>query len=150
MRRPRWRPVAGALAVAVALLASACGPADDGAADDVLAPLERGDASLEWRGMQPCADCDGIDTRLLLARDGARRGFVLVERYLAQPPVRFVSRGGWDRRGDLLRLEPEEGGSLAYAVLDDGRLQPRDSRGRRLPGSDGDGVLAPVGGGGVR
>ena len=129
--------------LALALCAAGCGR-DQGPAPPVLAQLERGDGRVAWAGMQPCADCEAIDTRLVLARDGGRRRFVLTETYLAEPPVRFVSNGGWERDGGLLRLEAENGARLRYALLDDGRLQPRDLRGRRLPGNDGDGMLVPV------
>lgn len=109
----------------------------------VLAPLEQGGGRVEWAGVQPCADCDGIQTQLSLAQDGARRSFVLTETYLASQPVRFVTKGRWSRQQDLLQLHPDAGGTLGYAVLGDGKLQPRDARGRRLPGLDGDGLLAP-------
>ena len=129
--------------LALALCAAGCGR-DAGPAPPVLAPLERGDGRVAWGGMQPCADCEAIDTRLVLARDAGERRFVLTEVYLAEPPMRFVSSGRWQRDGDLLQLEAEDGARLRYALLDDGRLQPRDLRGRRLPGGDGDGVLLPV------
>lgn len=110
----------------------------------VLAPLEGGNGRLDWSGMQPCADCDGIETHLALVNDDGRRSFVLTETYLAQRPVRFVETGQWQREDGLLLLTGKDGVRLSYAVLDDGRLQPRDARGRRLPGRDGDGLLAPV------
>lgn len=108
-----------------------------------LAPLER-DGRMEWAGMQPCADCDGIQTRLVLARDGGDRGFVLTETFLAAQPVRFVARGSWERDGALLRLHAQDGARYGYVVLADGGLQPRDMRGHRLATSDGDGLLLPL------
>lgn len=142
--RPRamvgcWRAASAALLL---LGLAACDRAGE-QAPAILAPVEQGDGRLEWSGMQPCADCDGIATHLALLRQGGRRSFVLTETYLAERPVRFVASGRWQREADLLRLQAEDGARLTYVLLGDGSLQPRDGRGRRLPGSDGDGVLMP-------
>jgi hypothetical protein len=110
----------------------------------VLAPVEQDRGRVQFEGMQPCADCEGIRTALVLSREAGERGFVLRETYLAPQPVEFVSRGQWRRQGTLLHLEGEDGARLVYAVLDGGRLQPRDGQGRRLASSDGDGLLMPV------
>lgn len=128
--------------LAAALLA---GCRNEGAAPpQVLAPIEAGNGRLDWAGMQPCADCEGIETHLSLVNEGGRRSFVLTETYLAERPVRFVENGKWQREGDLLLLTGKDEARLGYVVLEDGRLQPRDVRGRRLPGSDGDGLLLPI------
>ena len=133
--------IAGAWLLLAAL--AAC-DGQRGAAPAVVAPIEQGEGRVEWNGMQPCADCEGIETRLVLTRDGARRNFVLSETYLAERPVRFVASGQWRRERDLLQLRAEDGSRLSYALLADGRLQPRDARGRRLATSDGDGLLMPA------
>ncbi len=143
MNRAPQRAVAAWLTIALALCAAGCERAA-GPAPPVLAPLEQGDGRVEWSGVQPCADCEGIDTRLVLAREDGRRRFVLTETFLAQPPMRFVASGRWQHSDGALQLEADDGARLRYALLDDGRLQPRDLRGRRLPGSDGDGMLMPV------
>ena len=136
-----WR----ALALLLAASAMLAGCRNEGAAPPpVLAPLEGGDGRLDWAGMQPCADCEGIETHLALIHEGGRRSFMLTETYLADRPVRFSESGQWQRTGDLLLLTGKNGARLGYAVLEDGRLQPRDVRGHRLAGSDGDGLLAPV------
>lgn len=137
------RKAIAALALALAGMLVACrGP--DTAAPAAVAPIENANGRLDWAGMQPCADCDGIETQLSLVNEGGRRSFVLTETYLAAPPVRFVESGQWRREGALLLLTARNDARLAYAVLEDGSLQPRDPRGRRLPGNDGDGLLAPV------
>lgn len=132
-----------ALAAIVLLCLAACDRAGE-RAPTILAPVEQGDGRLEWTGMQPCADCEGIDTRLVLVREGGRRSFVLTETYLAARPVRFVASGRWQRDTDLLQLQADDGARLTYVLLGDGSLQPRDGRGRRLPGSDADGLLMPA------
>jgi len=135
--------IRGGVLLAVTLVVAACGR-DTGDAPAVLAPVEQGDGRLEWTGMQPCADCEGIDTRLALVREAGQRSFVLTETYLAERPVRFVSSGRWEREDDLLELQADDGARLNYALLGDGSLQPRDGRGRRLAGNDADGLLVPV------
>ena len=133
------------LRLALLLLASlaACDAQRD-AAPPVLAPVEQGDGRIEWSGMQPCADCEGIDTTLVLVRNGGAQNFTFSETYLAERAARFVASGRWEREGELLRLQADDGARLSYAVLADGRLQPRDARGRRLSTNDGDGLLMPV------
>lgn len=107
----------------------------------VLAPVEQADGRVEFEGMQSCADCEGIRTQLVLAREAGERQYVLTETYLAPQPVPFVSRGQWRREGELVLLQADDGARLGYAVLGNGDLQPRDARGRRLDTHDGDGVL---------
>jgi copper homeostasis protein (lipoprotein) len=137
------RFLAASLAGLVLALGAGCERQRD-AAPPVLAPIEQGDGRIEWSGMQPCADCEGIETTLVLARADGAQTFVLSEVYLADPPARFVAGGRWKRDGGLLRLDADDGARFGYAVLADGSLQPRDLRGRRLSTRDGDGVLAPV------
>ena len=134
-------PIRGAM-LAFVLVLAACGR--DAEAPAILAPVEQGDGRLEWTGMQPCADCEGIETQLALAREGRTRTFVLTETFLAERAVRFVSSGSWERRDDLLELQADDGARLNYALLGDGSLQPRDARGRRLAGNDADGLLVPA------
>jgi hypothetical protein len=135
--------IRGWVVLALMLVLVACGR-DAGDAPAILAPVEQGDGRLEWAGMQPCADCEGIETRLALVREAGKRSFVLTETYLAERPVRFVSSGRWERQADLLELQADDGALLNYALLGDGSLQPRDGRGRRLAGNDADGLLLPV------
>jgi copper homeostasis protein (lipoprotein) len=102
------------------------------------------DGRIEWQGVLPCADCDGIQTQLSLLRHGDSRSYVLTETYLAEDgDTRFVDGGQWQRDGDLLRLRGDAGGIHVYALLADGRLQPRDAQGRAFNTRDGD-FLEPV------
>lgn len=133
-----------AVAAAACLLALSACDAQRTPPPQVLAPVEDADGRIEWRGMQPCADCDGIDTTLVLSREGGRQRFVFSETYLARQPARFVTSGTWRRDGALLRLDADDDVRLGYAVLEDGRLQPRGLRGQRLSTADGDGLLQPT------
>lgn len=109
-----------------------------------LPGIAGGDGRVEWHGIAPCADCDGIDTRLLLERDGDDRRYLLVETYLADGGgMRFLDRGQWQQSAALLRLEGNSGSLRTYTVLDDGRLRASDWHGDALPGHD-DALLTPV------
>jgi hypothetical protein len=69
---------------------------------------------------------------------------VLTETYLAEDgDTRFVDGGQWQRDGDLLRLRGDAGDVHVYALMADGRLQPRDVQGRAFTPRDGD-FLEPV------
>lgn len=98
-------------------------------------PPFAGDArQLAWQGLLACADCDGIDTRLLLLREGEPR-YELVETYLAEDGgARFVERGRWVREGRLLRLQAEGAGERVFAIEGDGQLSLRDADGNASPG----------------
>ncbi len=90
--------------------------------------------------MLGCADCDGIQTQLLL-QNGVATGseFHLTEIYLAHgQDARFDDHGHWRRQADLLQLQGDSGSLRVYAVLPDGRLQPRDGHGMALSPETGD------------
>lgn len=109
-----------------------------------LPGIAQGDGRVEWHGMAPCADCAGIDTRLVLERKGRERDYMLVETYVADTgTLRFVDRGQWRQEAALLQLQGSAGSRRTYEVRADGRLQSRDSHGRPLPLQDG-ALLSPV------
>jgi hypothetical protein len=109
-----------------------------------LPVIAQGDGRVEWHGITSCADCTRIDIRLVLEREGDVRRYVLVETYVADDTgARFVDSGRWRQDAALLHLRGGSGSQRTYAVLDDGRLQSRDSHGRRLPLRE-DAVLSPV------
>lgn len=132
-----------ALILATALMLGGCAQAPAPDASAAADALDR-DGQAQWRGMLACADCDGIDTLLVLERAGARRRYTLVEAYLAPDGARFVEAGQWQREDGLLRLRSDDGGQRVYAPTADGGLQHRDARGRRLAGDAADDALMPV------
>ncbi|NLA68460.1 MAG: copper resistance protein NlpE [Gammaproteobacteria bacterium] len=126
--------------LAAALVACTAGDGAPGAARD---PGAGGDA-LEWQGRMPCADCEAIDTRLVLEQRGSERLYELVEVYLSvDGDVSFEESGEWRLDHAMLSLEPEGGGIRRYALVHGGALQARDLRGRTLPGRER-GLLQPV------
>lgn len=99
---------------------------------------------MAWQGELPCADCDGIQTRLQLQRNGERRGFQLVEVFvLGDRGARFVANGSWSREGDLIRTLGNDGSPRVYGLLAEGGLQPRDASGKVFA-RHADAVLMPT------
>ena len=130
------------------LLAAIVALAGCGRAPAPSAALPAGGGAIEWQGERACVDCDGIATRLVL-REGARgRDYELTETYSADgADARFDEHGRWRREDVLLRLQGDHGSLRWYALLPDGRLQPRGVHGDALPGDDGgDALLVPVAG----
>lgn len=106
--------------------------------------LDAGDR-IAWQAELACADCDAIETRLQLRRDGDARNYVLTEVYLAADgDARFAEHGQWQQRDALLHLQGDQGTQRAYGLLPDGRLQPLDRHGRALS-RDGSDLLLPAG-----
>ena len=94
------------------------------------------DFDRTWLGVLPCADCDGIQTRLQLRRAGGRQTYALEETYLgADGEAVFTQAGQWVRDdGDegVFRLDPESPASRRYALRPDGSLDQLDRRGEPL------------------
>lgn len=64
---------------------------------DTLSPAQAAELKpmpQSWRGVLPCADCEGIETSLFLEKDGT---WVMNERYLGarEEPSSFASYGTW-------------------------------------------------------
>lgn len=145
-RRPQtFRTVAGLLLL-VCLLAACDREAPKPASSETmpLAQMDHDGGRIQWQGLLACADCGGIDTALSLQRSGDGRDYVLTETYLtADGNARFVETGRWQLDHGLVRLQGSDGGHRVFALLPDGRLQPRDGRGRPFPPRQGD-FLVPV------
>lgn len=131
------------LLIAALLLGTACQQPPGAGTPHPVVPLERVDGRIEWQGLSSCADCDGIQTSLVLQRAGNERRFSLAETYLAEDGARFIETGQWRSGQGLLELQGDGGARRVYAVLPDGRLQPRDTRGHRYADRQGD-FLVPV------
>ena len=133
--------VRGLLALLLAVVATGCQRAPSGGASRDVPGDGR---TIEWQGRRACADCDGIATRLVLAQGDGRQEYDLTETYfLGGGDTRFSEHGRWRREASLLELQGDGGSRPAFALLPDGRLQPRDGHGAPLsPGEDA--LLVPV------
>lgn len=117
-----------------------------------LPPFAESAGQLAWEGVLACADCEGIEIRLVLDREGidpifgsgnARPRYELLETFLAEDGgERYREQGQWQREGRLLRLQADAGGERVFAIEPDGRLSLRDGRGGE-PAGDAR-LLAPV------
>ncbi len=142
--------VAAALLVAGLLLAGcgreaapngqAAGAASDGAGPAGPA-LAEGDTERTWVGLLPCSDCQGVDTRLVLRVQGARRDYLMTETYLASDGgKRFSRAGAWteaqvpaDGGATIVyQLDPERAGER-FSLQPDGALELLDGDGKPPP-----------------
>lgn len=115
----RTGPVFALLAIA-ALVAAGCvsstvAPSDSASPDFDLEHNARN--SLDWhgvyRGVLPCADCEGIDTVVVLMRDGTYRAQT---KYLGKDERTFPEQGRftWNEAGNTVSLAGSE--SVRYFV----------------------------------
>lgn len=100
--------------------------------------------SLDWEGtysgVLPCADCDGIDTRIILRKN---QTYQLVLRYLGIPEKEsqdFISEGefNWEDNGNNILLEGEKVDFQKFKV-GELFLSPLDINGNKIkevPGND--------------
>lgn len=101
-----------------------------------LTPMQQ-----SWRGILPCADCEGIETSLFLEKDGT---WVMNERYqgVREEPSSFASYGTWARTADKLVLTDSQGEKSWYRVKGD-VLEMLDREGNPIE-SQFNYTLAPV------
>ncbi|EDF6657107.1 envelope stress response activation lipoprotein NlpE [Salmonella enterica subsp. enterica serovar Newport] len=83
---------------------------------DALQPAQAAELKpmqQSWRGVLPCADCEGIETSLFLEKDGT---WVMNERYqgVREEPSSFASYGTWARTADKLVLTDSNGEKSYY------------------------------------
>lgn len=148
MSLKRWSAV---FTLAALLATGGCsrsetGPASPPAAPSAEAPAEapaEADDAMDasWQGVLPCADCDGIQTRLHLIAGPQGRSYELQETYLAgDGGESFETRGTWTRESAVLddeatvvyRLDTQ-GASRWYSLQPDGALEMLEGPARRTP-----------------
>ena len=144
-----------ALCLAALLPLSGCGRSDTdadpaGSAPPAPATAEAPDPApadsaldITWQGVLPCADCDGIQTRLRLVADDQGRRYELQETYLARDGGEvFETQGAWieesavinDQATVVYRLDTA-GASRWFSLRPDGALEMLD--GAQQPTADG-------------
>ena len=119
---------------------SASAPAPPDAPEDATQALAE-DFERTWLGVLPCADCDGIQTRLQLRAGPEGTRYLLEETYLGGPGEnRFVQEGDWREEGteihgqpaEVYRLDPDGPGRWFW-VQPDGALEMLEAEGRPAP-----------------
>ncbi|MEG1212000.1 MAG: envelope stress response activation lipoprotein NlpE [Leclercia sp.] len=102
---------------------------------EVLQPMQQ-----SWRGVLPCADCEGIETSLFLEKDGT---WVMNQHYQgAKGPSSFASYGNWARTADKLVLTDTSGEKHYFRARGKG-LEMLDREGNPIE-SQFNYTLAPV------
>lgn len=124
---------------AIALLFAACGeqqaPAPEAAVENPT-PADNSRTSLDWAGTYsgtvPCADCEGIATRLTINDDGT---YEMQTQYLAKSDELFVAEGSfeWQEDGNHIVLIALEGAPMIYQVGEN-HLRQRDMEGKPITG----------------
>lgn len=115
--------------------------ADAGSANAGAADTSRN--ALDWpgiyEGVLPCADCEGIRTRLTL---GADLSYSLSLEYLDRNPIAFVDSGRfvWTEDGGRIVLDSGEDGPNSWLVGED-RLYQLDMEGQRISGALADNYI---------
>lgn len=102
---------------------------------EALKPMQQ-----SWRGVLPCADCEGIETSLFLEKDGT---WVMNQHYQgAKAPSSFASYGTWARTADKLVLTDTTGEKRYFRAKGEG-LEMLDMEGNPIE-SQFNYTLAPV------
>ncbi len=93
--------------------------------------------SLDWKGMYkgvtPCADCEGIETEIVLNADLT---FTLKSKYLGKGDGKIFQEAGsfvWDKTGGIISLEGLKGRPSQYKVGEN-RLIQLDMKGKVTSG----------------
>ncbi|MCS2157010.1 envelope stress response activation lipoprotein NlpE [Scandinavium sp. H11S7] len=96
--------------------------------DTALQPMQQ-----SWRGVLPCADCEGTETSLFLEKDGT---WVMNERYqgVTHEPSSFGSYGTWARTAEKLVLTDSKGEKSYYRAKGD-KLEMLDREGNPIVSS---------------
>ena len=86
-----------------------------------------------YQGLLPCADCEGIETRIELMADNR---YVQQARYLGKKDAPlFETKGGWEwENGSIIRLVAETKDSIQFFVGENKLIQ-LDQQGKRIEGA---------------
>ena len=103
--------------------------------NEELKPMQQ-----SWRGVLPCADCEGIETSLFLQKDGT---WVMNQRYQgAKEPSSFATYGTWARTAEKLVLTDTSGEKTYFRAKGEG-MEMLDREGNPIE-SQFNYTLAPV------
>ncbi|MCI4442217.1 MAG: copper resistance protein NlpE N-terminal domain-containing protein [Lentimicrobium sp.] len=105
--------------------------------EKVLPDTHNSQNSIDWtgtyKGVTPCADCEGIETEVVLNKDLT---YVVKTKYLGKGDGKVFEEKGsfvWDKMGGNIRLQASKGGSSQYKVGENQLIQ-LDMEGKPITG----------------
>ena len=125
----------------IVLVGAGCKPKQQTSIDKFLANADNSKTSLDWPGtylgILPCADCEGIQTRLVINSDLT---FNLETRYNGKDQKVFQSKGtfSWNESGN--KITPDTPDKQIYLVGEN-RLFHLDKDGNRITGNLADNYI---------
>ena len=93
--------------------------------------------ALDWagtyRGITPCADCEGIETEIVLTYDET---YVVKTKYLGKDDQFFVEEGRfrWNAQGSAIILDRDMQSGARQYLVGENRLFQLDMQGNRIRG----------------
>lgn len=103
---------------------------------EAVDPAHTARNALDWsgtyKGILPCADCEGIDTELQINDDGT---FVLTEEYLGKEAGTLTYEGkfNWNAAGNTIAV-PNDSDAVEQYFVAENQLFRLDSEGQRITG----------------
>jgi copper homeostasis protein (lipoprotein) len=88
-----------------------------------------------YKGVVPCADCEGIETRLTLI-DETNYELKIIYLGKSKTPIEYKGTYIWKEDGSTIVLSNLEGGANQYRVIENGLIQ-LDLQGNRITGELG-------------
>lgn len=88
-----------------------------------------------YKGVVPCADCEGIETRLTLI-DETNYELKIIYLGKSKTPIEYKGTYIWKEDGNTIVLSNLEGGANQYKVIENGLIQ-LDLQGNRITGELG-------------
>lgn len=96
--------------------------------DSVSASQKPETTVQQFKGVIPCADCEGIEVSLLLQQGGR---YSLNEKYLGSDNVQTRQQGRWSRTAEKLVLVSDQGEKRYFRPLESG-LEMMDTHGNPI------------------
>lgn len=113
--------------------AAPAAPAADALPSAQGAPFDAKAFAGTFTGTLPCADCPGIDTRLVLAADGT---YTITESYQARSAPELKGDGTWtaEENNQRLRLDPnsKSDNDRLFAILSNDEIRQLDMEGKPI------------------
>lgn len=105
----------------------------------IVTPGDNSETSLDWdgryKGVVPCADCEGIETELVLNKD---KTYAIKTSYLGKGPgINQTGNFSWNHAGSIITLEGFTDSPNQYFVGEN-RIIQLDLSGKKVTGAMAD------------